>query len=56
MPDGIVAININPETGLREDAGGIVEYFFSEFPPRGRDDSLATPPGAPARDIRDQLL
>jgi penicillin-binding protein 1A len=56
MPDGIVAIGVNPDTGLRDDTGGIVEYFFSEFPPRGRDDSLAAPPGAPARDIRDQLL
>ena len=46
------------ETGLRDEAGTLSEYFFAEFPPRSRDDSLA-PAGAagqPGRDIRDQLF
>ena len=56
MPDGIVAVKINPDTGLRDDTGGgLTEYFFSEFPPRGRDESLV-PAGAPGKDIRDQLF
>ena len=54
VPDGIVALTINPESGLRDDASGLTEYFYSEFPPRGRDDSLA--PGKTGRDIRDQLF
>jgi penicillin-binding protein 1A len=54
IPDGIVALTINPESGLRDDAGGVTEYFYSEFPPRGRDDSLA--PGKTGKDIRDQLF
>ena len=54
MPDGIVAVPINAETGLRDDAGTITEYFFSEFPPRRRDDSLV--PGKAGKDIRDQLF
>ncbi len=57
MPDGVVAVKVNAETGLR-DEGGIAEYFFSEFPPRGRDEGLAPPsaPGTPGKDIRDQLF
>jgi penicillin-binding protein 1A len=54
MPDGVVAMPINAETGLRDDAGTITEYFFSEFPPRRRDDSLV--PGTAGKDIRDQLF
>jgi len=53
MPSGIVAMTINSETGLRDD-GGLTEYFFSEFPPRGRDDSMS--PGKAGKDIRDQLF
>ncbi|SNR61788.1 penicillin-binding protein 1A [Methylobacillus rhizosphaerae] len=34
MPDGISAIRINPETGMRStDDSGVVEYFYQEFPP-----------------------
>jgi penicillin-binding protein 1A len=54
MPDGILALPINAETGLRDDAGTITEYFYSEFPPRRRDDSLV--PGKSGKDIRDQLF
>lgn len=53
MPSGIVAMTINSETGLR-DEGGLTEYFFAEFPPRGRDDSMS--PGKAGKDIRDQLF
>ena len=48
------AVPINAETGLRDDAGTITEYFFAEFPPRRRDDSLV--PGKSGKDIRDQLF
>jgi penicillin-binding protein 1A len=54
MPDGVVAVKVNADTGLR-DEGGLTEFFFSEFPPRGREESL-TPSGTPAKDIRDQLF
>jgi penicillin-binding protein 1A len=55
-PDGVVAVKVNADTGLRDDSGGgLTEYFFSEFPPRGRDESL-NPGGAPGKDIRDQLF
>ena len=32
MPEGVVAINIDPTTGTRDD-GGILEYFYHENPP-----------------------
>ena len=54
MPNGIIAVPINAESGLRDESGGLTEYFFAEFPPRGRDDSLA--PGKAGKDIRDQLF
>ncbi|MEO8305219.1 MAG: penicillin-binding protein 1A [Betaproteobacteria bacterium] len=54
MPSGILAASINAETGLRAEAGGLTEYFFAEFPPRGRDESLN--PGKAGKDIRDQLF
>jgi penicillin-binding protein 1A len=57
MPDGIVRFNIDPDTGLREDGGGIGEHFYAEFPPRGREQSYAPAViGTPNRDIRDQLF
>jgi len=62
-------VQINPESGLRDEGSSLNEYFFSEFPPRARDDALAAPapgqppppgqPGTPAppgRDIRDQIF
>src|SRR6185436_15169268 len=54
MPPGILAVNINPESGLRDEIGGLTEYFLAEFPPRIRDDSLA--PVKSGKDIRDQLF
>ena len=54
MPEGILALTINAETGLRDDSGGITEYFLAEFPPRRRDDSFV--PSKSGKDIRDQLF
>ena len=54
MPSGVVAVTINPETGLRDEGGGLTEYFFAEFPPRGREETMSS--GKPAKDIRDQLF
>ncbi len=56
MPDGILATKVNPDSGLRDESGGgLVEYFFSEFPPRARDEGLG-PAASPGKDIRDQLF
>ncbi|HYQ98891.1 MAG TPA: penicillin-binding protein 1A, partial [Casimicrobiaceae bacterium] len=56
MPDGILAARVNADTGLRDDSGGgLVEYFFSEFPPRAREEGLS-PAASPGKDIRDQLF
>jgi len=55
MPSGIVAVRISADSGLRDEGGSLTEYFFAEFPPRGREESLV-PAGQPARDIRDQLF
>jgi penicillin-binding protein 1A len=55
MPEGVVALRINADTGLRDDSSPVTEYFYSEFLPRGREDGLL-PAGSPTRDIRDQLF
>jgi len=57
VPDGVIAVRINPDTGLRDESSGISEYFFAEFPPRGGGEGLApTVPGKAAPDVRDQLF
>jgi penicillin-binding protein 1A len=65
-PEGVITVRINPATGMREpDKGGIVEYFFHEFPPPEPDHEAAPVAlpgaggtGAPARpeDVRNQLF
>src|SRR5580765_7561585 len=54
MPEGILSVPINAESGLRDDTGTITEYFLTEFPPRRRDDSFV--PSKTGKDIRDQLF
>jgi len=59
MPAGVVTINVNPDTGLRDEGGAVAEYFYLEHPPRGRDDGGMAPAGQPGpagRDIRDLIF
>jgi membrane carboxypeptidase/penicillin-binding protein len=57
MPDGIARVNIDADSGLRDDASPLGEYFYAEFPPRSREQSFApAAAGTPHRDIRDQLF
>jgi penicillin-binding protein 1A len=58
-PSGVVSLRINPETGLRDDASNLSEWFMAEFTPRMAQDALAPalmPGSAPARDVRNQLF
>jgi penicillin-binding protein 1A len=32
MPDGVMAVNIDPATGIRDESG-MTEYFYNENPP-----------------------
>ena len=58
-PEGVLLARVNPETGFREpdDRSGIIEYFYSEFPPKLREDNLA-PAGTPRvpGEVRNQLF
>jgi penicillin-binding protein 1A len=58
QPQGIIAARINSDTGLRDEAGTLTEFFLAEFPPRGRDDSMgpAGATGQPGKDIREQIF
>ncbi|HEX8012251.1 MAG TPA: penicillin-binding protein 1A [Casimicrobiaceae bacterium] len=58
QPDGVLVARINPETGLREadDRSGILEYFYSEFPPKLREDMLAPGTSRVPGEIRNQLF
>lgn len=59
QPTGVVAMRINPDTGLRDDSSRMTDWFLAEFTPRQQQDSLAPavlPAGTPARDVRDQLF
>ncbi|HUH92625.1 MAG TPA: penicillin-binding protein 1A [Casimicrobiaceae bacterium] len=57
-PDGVLVAHINPETGFREpdDRSGIVEYFYSEFPPKLREDALAPGTARVPGEVRNQLF
>ena len=58
LPEGVITVRVNPETGLRDDASNVSEYFFAEYPPAGgRSDGLVAPvPGRTAQDVRDQIF
>ena len=58
-PEGVIVARISPDTGLRdpEERAGIAEYFYSEFPPKLRDDVPLAPGGSRAPgEIRNQLF
>ncbi len=56
-PPGVVTARIDPETGLRanDDRSGILEYFYGEFMPHKRDESLG-PGNQAAPEVRNQLF
>jgi penicillin-binding protein 1A len=62
-PPGVVAVRVNPETGMRDGEGGITEYFYQEFMPAEGGGGGGTGGGAPlgngerpAEEVRNQLF
>jgi penicillin-binding protein 1A len=58
-PAGVVAVNINPATGLREhDASGkTMEYFYQESqPPFGDDSAFARDGSRPPEEVKNQIF
>ena len=56
-PEGVISVRINAETGLRDESSNLVEWFYAEFPPRGRDDALAPASGGrTGQEVREQLF
>jgi len=56
-PEGVISVRINAETGLRDDSSSLTEWFYAEFPPRGRDDALAPAAGGRSgQEVREQLF
>jgi penicillin-binding protein 1A len=59
-PEGVVAMRINPETGLRvaDAQGGIVDYFYQEFPPSEHETLVGGVIGGdrPPEEARNQLF
>jgi penicillin-binding protein 1A len=58
-PSGVVAVNINPLTGLREPSGAsrTTEYFYQESqPPVGDDSSFARDSSRPPEEVRNQIF
>jgi penicillin-binding protein 1A len=59
-PSGVVAVNINPATGLRDPSGGsarVMEWFYQESqPPVGDDTSFARDGTRPAEDAKSQIF
>ncbi len=57
-PQGIVAMHVNPETGLRVADGGLVDYFYQEFLPPAQETLVGGVTGGdrPREDARNQLF
>jgi penicillin-binding protein 1A len=58
-PPGVVAVNINPVTGLREPGGAsrTTEYFYQESqPPIGEDSSFARDATRPPEEVKNQIF
>ena len=58
-PSGIVAVNINPVTGLREPGGAskTVEYFYTETQPgTGEEGAFARDASRPPEEVKNQIF
>jgi len=58
-PDGVVALHVNPDTGLRvaDAQGGVVDYFYQEFPPPVHETLLGgVLSGERPEEVRNQLF
>jgi penicillin-binding protein 1A len=58
-PSGVVAVNINPVTGLREPSGAskTMEYFYQESqPPLGEDSPFARDATRPPEEVKNQIF
>ena len=59
-PEGVVSLRVNADSGLRDDASPLSEWFFSEYLPRREEPTFAPSTGAvgtrPATDVRNQLF
>jgi penicillin-binding protein 1A len=58
-PSGVVAVNINPVTGLREPSGSsrTTEYFYQESqPPVGEDSAFARDAFRPPEEVKNQIF
>jgi penicillin-binding protein 1A len=59
QPSGVVMVNINPTTGLREPSGAsrTSEWFYAESqPPVGDDTSFARDQSRPPDEVRNQIF
>jgi penicillin-binding protein 1A len=58
-PDGVVALHVNPDTGLRIAAaqGGLVDFFYQEFPPPAQETLVGGVAGGERpEEVRNQLF
>jgi len=58
-PDGVVALHVNPDTGLRiaDARAGVVDYFYQEFPPPVHETLLGGVLGGERpEEVRNQLF
>ena len=55
-PPGVIALRIDPATGMRSATGGLTEFFYQEFVPP--EQSIEVFPGAdrPSDEVRNQLF
>jgi penicillin-binding protein 1A len=57
-PAGVVSVNINPNSGLREASGvsHTLEYFYQESQPPFEDGSFARDTSRPTEEVKNQIF
>ena len=57
LPEGVIAVPIDPETGLQDSASSLAEYFYQENVPPAKQVAPAEAPGSRSiEEILDQLF
>ena len=58
QPPGVIAVNIDPMTGLREPSGSsrTLEFFYQEAQPPVGEGALVRDANRPAEEVRNQIF
>jgi penicillin-binding protein 1A len=56
MPEGVVSVPIDPETGMQLPGSNVKDYFYKEYVPKIESQPVAVPGERTPEEVRDQLF